>query len=273
MIIDYHVHLRGAVETDEGPLEHTSEAVERYVEAAAHAGVDEVGFTEHLYYFREFASLLSHPYYVERLRHDLDSYCDVVLEAKERGLPVKLGLEVDYLEGREEELAAVLEPYPWDYLLGSVHLLDGEGVWEDEIWARLPPGDIWRRYFAALGALARSGLVDVVAHPDYIKARGERPSSDEIEPLYAAAADAIASAGVAAEVSTLGLRRVGELYPATSFLDAFGARHVPVTIASDAHAAQNVGRDFDAAVAALREAGYDTVTVFDARTPRPEPLG
>jgi hypothetical protein len=99
VIVDYHVHLRGATETDEGPLEHTLEAIERYVEAAGRAGVDEVGFTEHFYYFREFGALLSHPYYVARLGHQLDSYCRVILEAKVRGLPVKLGLEVDYLAG------------------------------------------------------------------------------------------------------------------------------------------------------------------------------
>ena len=273
MIVDYHVHLRGATETDEGPLEHTLEAIERYVEAAGRAGVDEVGFTEHFYYFREFGALLSHPYYVARLGHQLDSYCRVILEAKERGLPVKLGLEVDYLEGREGELAAVLEPYPWDYLLGSVHLLEREGIWEEEIWARLPAAEIWKRYFAALATLAQSGLVDVIAHPDYIKARGPRPPADDIEPLYDEAAQAVAAAGVAAEVSTLGLQTVGELYPARELLEAFAARDVPTTVASDAHASQNVGRDFDAARTALRSAGYNTVTVFDARTSRQEPLG
>jgi histidinol-phosphatase (PHP family) len=273
VIVDYHVHLRGPTETDEGPLEHTLDAIERYVEAAGRAGVDEVGFTEHLYHFREFGALLSHPYYVARLGHDLDSYCSVVLDAKERGLPVKLGLEVDHLEGREDELAGVLEPYPWDYLLGSVHLLEGEGIWEQEIWARLPPGDVWERYFAALATLARSGLVDVIAHPDYIKARGPRPPAGQLEPLYDEAAQAVAAAGIAAEVSTLGLQTVGELYPAQAFVDAFAARGVPATVASDAHAAQNVGRDFDAARAALRAAGYDTITVFDARAARQEPLG
>ena len=273
MIVDYHVHLRGAVETEEGPLEHTVEAVERYVEAAARAGVDEVGFTEHLYYFREFGELLSHPYYVARLGHGLDSYCDAVLAAKERGLPVKLGLEVDYLEGSEAELATILEPYPWDYLLGSVHLLDGDGIWEGEIWARLPADEIWRRYFEALGELAQGRLVDVLAHPDYIKARGPRPPADDVQPLYERAVDAIVAAGVAAEVSTLGLQRVGELYPAQPFLEALAERRVPVTIASDAHASQTVGRDFDVAVAALRAAGYETVSVFDARTSRQEPLG
>ncbi|MBW3592919.1 MAG: PHP domain-containing protein, partial [Actinobacteria bacterium] len=150
MIVDYHMHLRAKVEGDEGPLEHTLDAVEHYVEAAARAGVDEIGFTEHVYYFREFASLFAHPYYVERVAHDLDSYCDVVLEAKRQGLPVKLGLEVDWLPRYEESLAAILEPYPWDYLLGSVHHVDGAGIWIEDDWREADPDEDWRRYFAAL---------------------------------------------------------------------------------------------------------------------------
>jgi histidinol-phosphatase (PHP family) len=48
---------------------------------------------------------------------------------------------------------------------------------------------------------------------------------------------------------------------------------LPITLASDAHVPQNVGRDLDRAIAHAREAGYDTVTVFDGRRPRQEPLG
>ena len=274
MIVDYHVHLRGAPDGDEGPPEHTVEAIERFVEAADRAGVDEVGFTEHVYYFRDFAALLAHPYYVARVAHDLETYCDVVGEATRRGLPVKLGLEVDYFPEREEELAAALAPYPWDYLLGSVHIVGGEGVWEEPIWATASAEDIWRRYFAGLAAHARSGIVDVLAHPDYVKVLGHRPSPEVADELYAAAAEAISEAGVAVEVSTRALRGPNEeLYPGPRFLDVLARHRVPVTTASDAHAAHVVGRDFETALAALARAGYDTVTVFEQREPRQEPLG
>ena len=273
MIVDYHVHLRGAPDGDEGPIEHSLEAIERYVETAERAGVDEIGFTEHVYYFREFAALLAHPYYVARVAHDLETYCATVEEAKRQGFPVKLGLEVDYFPERESELEEALAPYPWDYLLGSVHIVDGEGIWEDPIWGRLPVEDIWRRYFDAVVAHARSGIVDVLAHPDYVKVLGHRPDASVVDELYETAAEAIHDAGVAIEVSTRALQgRSGELYPAPAFLAALARNEVPVTTASDAHAAHVVGRDFDRALAAVHDAGYETVTVFDRREARQEPL-
>jgi histidinol-phosphatase (PHP family) len=85
---------------------------------------------------------------------------------------------------------------------------------------------------------------------------------------------AIEASGVAVEVSTAGLRkRVGELYPAPDFLQACRERGVDVTLASDAHVDRDVGRDFGRALELLDEAGYETVTVFDRRARRQDPLG
>jgi histidinol-phosphatase (PHP family) len=76
---------------------------------------------------------------------------------------------------------------------------------------------------------------------------------------------------VALELSTAGLHKhVGELYPDLGFLTA---NPLPITLASDAHVPANVGRDYDQALALARAAGYETVTVFDGRVPRQEPLG
>jgi histidinol-phosphatase (PHP family) len=275
MIVDYHMHLRGRSNDHEGPIEHTAEVVERYVEAARERGVDEIGFTEHLYYFHQFDSLVEHPYQRAKIAHDLQAYVDAVLEAKRRGLPVKLGLEVDYFPGREAELAEILAPYPWDYLLGSVHILEGEAIdMERGLWTRLPVEEVWRRYFVHLRALARSGVVDVLAHPDLVKIFDRRPHAEEAELLREETVDAIDATGVAVEVSTAGLRRrVGEIYPSPDWLDACRGRGVGITLASDAHEADDVGRDFDRALELLDEAGYETVTVFDARQARQEPLG
>lgn len=276
MIVDYHMHLRGERANDhEGQIDHRPEIAERFVERALERGVDEIGFTEHLYYFRQFDRMVEHPYQRSRIGYDLDVYVDAVLEAKRRGLPVKLGLEVDYFPGHEAEMAEILAQYPWDFLLGSVHILDGEEVdREPGIWGRLPVEEVWRRYFAEVRDLARSGLVDVLAHPDLIKIFGRRPDAEAVTAYHEETLGAISEAGIAIEVSTAGLRkRVGELYPDPDFLVGARERGIGITIASDAHFSDDVGRDFDSALELLRGAGYETVTVFDARHARQEPLG
>jgi histidinol-phosphatase (PHP family) len=277
MIVDYHMHLRGPADGREGPVELTAEAVERFVAQAGERGVDEIAFTEHMYYFRQAEPFLTHPYHRGRVGHDLDDYCTAVLEAKRRGLPVKLSLELEWIPGREGELEELLQPYPWDFLLGSVHLVDGKAVdmeSDSGLWDRLPVEEVWRRYFTELAALARSGLADVLAHPDLVKIFGRRPAAEVVEAHYDRAATVFADAGVAVEVSTAGLRKpVGELYPDLGLLTLCRERGVGATLASDAHVDRDVGLDFEAGLDHLRSAGYETVTVFDGRVGRQESLG
>ena len=266
MIVDYHMHLR---DEREG-VAHDAHSVEPFVEAAHDAGVDEIGFTEHAYYFTQLRTLWSVPYQVERCVYDLDAYVGAVLQARERGLPVKLGLELDYVPGREDETRALLAPYPWDYLLGSVHFVDGLGIdGAPRLADAVGVEEMWRRYFEMLTRAAGSGLFDSLSHPDLAKVFGDRLEYD-----YTDISDAIAESGVAVEVSTAGLRKpVGELYPHPDFLGACRERGVPVTTGSDAHVPSLVGRDFDRARELLRSAGYETITVFDRRQSRQEPIG
>jgi histidinol-phosphatase (PHP family) len=251
------------------------EAIEPFVEIARSRGVDQIGFAEHVYYFRQTRSVWSLPYQTERCVYDLDAYVDAVCEAKRRGLPVKLGLEVDWWPPRNHELAELLAPYPWDYLLGSVHWLGGLAVdQEPGVWAERSVEDVWRWYVDELSAAARSRLFDVLSHPDLVKIFGRRPEPGLVEELHASLADCVAQAGVAVEVSSAGLRkRVGELYPAPALLRAFRERGVPITTACDAHVPEHVGLDLDRAVAHARAAGYETVTTFVGRTRVQEPLG
>lgn len=264
MIVDYHMHLRAPDES----IDHTVDAVERFVEVARARGIDEIGFTEHVYYFEETLPLWSVPYHLQRCRYPLDDYVDAVLEAKRRGMPVKLGLEVDYEPDREEETQEILAPYPWDYLIGSIHFIDGSGIdGEPSLVGEVGVEAAWRLYYETLGRAAASGLFDTLAHPDLVKMRGPELPWD-----WSAVAEALD--GVRLEVSSAGLHKPhGKLYPNDELLRRAKERAVEITLASDAHIPQNVGRDLDRAIEHAKAAGYDTVTVFEARQARQEPLG
>jgi len=266
LIVDYHMHLRNGREE----IAHDTWSVEPFVDAARGAGVDEIGFAEHVYYFRQTRPLWHVPYQTERCVYDIEPYVEAILAAKDRGLPVKLGLEVDYQPGREEETGALLEPYPWDYLLGSIHFIGDHGVdGEPKLIDAIGVEEAWQRYFDVLARAARSGLFDSLSHPDLVKIFGDRVEAFDYEPI----AEAIAESGVAVEVSTAGLRKpVRELYPDPRFLAACRERDVAVTMASDAHSPDAVGSDFDRARELLRSVGYDTITVFERRHGRQVPF-
>jgi histidinol-phosphatase (PHP family) len=275
VIVDYHMHLRRGLVGKSEEVDHTPAAVGPYLETAAARGVDEIGFTEHVYYFRQTREIWVNEYEQQRCVHDLDLYCDTILDAKRQGLPVKLGLEVDYVGERQERLAELIGGYPWDFLLGSVHYIGKLAIdQEPGIWADKSVEEAWRRYVAALTELAGSRHVDVLAHPDLPKIFSRRPEPAVLAELHAEIAETASRVGVALEISTAGLRKpVGELYPDPPLLRACVERGVPITLASDAHLPRDVGLDLDQAVALARESGCETVTVFEDGQARQEPLG
>ena len=122
-------------------------------------------------------------YWTEHCHADLDVYVEAVLEAKAAGLPVVLGLEVDYYAGRMDKVRSLLEGYPFDVLLGSVHWV---GAWlfdvlessvaQDE-WDHRTVEGAWDQYVRALEELAASEAVDVLAHPDLCKVAARWPAA------------------------------------------------------------------------------------------------
>jgi histidinol-phosphatase (PHP family) len=138
------------------------------------------------------------------------------------------------------------------------------------------PDRVWRRYFETIAESARSGLYDIVAHPDLVKVWGsERPRPDgDLRRFYEPAVEAFAEAGVAVEVSTAGWRKpVGELYPAPAFLEMAVEAGCPLALSSDAHVPDELGYRYEDALELLDRLGVGELCVFDARERRLEPIG
>ena len=154
MLTDYHLHLRP--DEDGTPPERyfTAENVERYLTAAAAAGIAELGVSEHVYRFHQALELWRHPFWEEQARDDLDAYCEFV-----RATPLRLGIECDFVPGAEDRTASLLEAREFDYVVGSVHFVGEEAVDHEgfDVWEKGgDPDEVWRRYFEALAACARS---------------------------------------------------------------------------------------------------------------------
>ena len=284
-MLDYHLHLW---EHGPRPLEATLEQVAAYCAQAQARGVTEIALTEHLFRFRQADAVLRgwwdddpNPalragmlkFWDEELGADLDRYVEAVLAAKAEGLPVVLGLEVDFYRDRMHDVAAILDGYPFDVLLGSVHLV---GAWgfdnlDDPAfcaeWDVRTVDSVWDAYTTDLEELADSRVCDVLAHPDLCKLTGRVPAvPDE---FYDRMAEAAARTGMAAELNTNGLTKpIAEAYPAPPLLDRFNKAGVPVTTATDAHQLERVGERGADVRALLAAAGYDALQAYAARTPR-----
>jgi histidinol-phosphatase (PHP family) len=277
MLTDYHLHLRPDEDGTTFERYFTAENVERYRAAAEAAGIEELGVSEHVYRFRQALDLWTHPLWLENGEDDLDAYCEFV-----RSTSLRLGVECDYVPGAEERTAAMLEARDFDYVVGSVHFIgegdaavdhDGFDVWEAP---DASPEEIWTRYFEHFDRCARSGLFDILAHPDLVKVWGHgrpRPEGD-LRRFYEPAVEAIVAGGAAVELSTAGLRKpVGEVYPARAFAELLVEAGVPFALSSDAHLPEQVGFGYDQGIAFLDELGVGEIAVFEGRRRRLEPLG
>ncbi|HSI81908.1 MAG TPA: histidinol-phosphatase [Solirubrobacterales bacterium] len=274
MLTDYHVHLRPD-DADATPERYfTSETVDRYLEAARAANVEELGVSEHIHRFTEALEVWDHPFWQESATDDLGAYCEFVAST-----PLRLGIEMDFVHGREDRIASLLDRHEWDYVVGSVHFV-GDGAVDFRIfdaWEGNPePERVWRRYFELLAEAARSGLYDILAHPDLIKYWGDddrRPRGD-LRFFYEPAIEAIAESGVTVEISTAGLRKpVGELYPADAFVEMCIDAGAAFALSSDAHLPEHIGWEYESTVDRMRGWGIDRVAVFEGRVRRLEELG
>jgi histidinol-phosphatase (PHP family) len=275
--IDSHVHLQ-----PHGQRPPVNRArLDEYVAAATANGIEGFAVTEHLFRFHEaydllmgwwdrdpnpaLARMVEH-YWQDHVNLRLPEYVELVEEGKKDGLPIVLGLEMDWIPGKVEELRLLLAPYAWDIVLGSVHWIGAFGFDDAAFlreWERRDADQVFREYAGLIGELADSGLADVLAHPDLPKLFGHQPTNRGW--FHQALVAAATRGGCAVEINTNGLNKAGGIYPDVELLRAARAAGLPVTLASDAHTPDRVGADFVVAAAHAKSAGYEEFCFYRAR--------
>ena len=275
MLTDYHVHLRPDEDDTPAADWFTPANAERYREAATERGIAELGVSEHIHRFVQALDVWTHPWWRKWAHDDIDEYCAFVRDRTD----LKLGIEADFMAGREDRMATLLDAREWDYVVGSVHFVRNEAVdmrgSEWDVWRDGDPEKVWARYFETLGEAARTGMFDILAHPDLVKVwGGGAPVPDgDLRRFYERAMDGIADSDVAIEVSTAGLRKpVREIYPARAFLEMCLEAGRPVALSSDAHLPEHLGHGYDRAVDWLGKIGVTELAVFEGRERRLEPI-
>jgi histidinol-phosphatase (PHP family) len=209
---------------------------------------------------------------------DLPAYVDAVLALRNRfreRIEVRLGIEADYYPGTLGEVERMLEAHPFDYVIGSVHIL-GDWIFDDprqeERYDDVDIDEFYVAYLEAEKEMVATGLYDIVGHADLVK-KFDRRASIDLTPYYRDLLSEMKRMGVCFEVNTAGLRwPVGEIYPEPDFVRLGAETGVPVTLGSDSHCPEDVGRDFDLALELLRDSGYREAATFKNRKSTLVPL-
>lgn len=253
MLLDYHIHT----DMSDGKRAH-----QEYVDEAVKRGLDELGFSDH-FMFKDRPWVMSQeelPVYVGRIESLRDEY----------DIPIRTGLEIDYIEadvGKTDAMLKQLRP-DLDYAIGSVHHLDGWDIThraQSYKWKEADVEPTYDKYYRLLRGLADSGLFDIVGHFDVAKRFGYLTSKDPAETL-AETVDAVRRSGMCVEINTSGIdHRCAEMYPARRILEMLYEADVEITLGSDAHHPDQVGQSFDAAVELAKDVGYGSVTRFEKR--------
>jgi len=271
-MIDYHIHTSHSVDA-EG-------SIKGYCEQAVKTGLKEICFTNHCELDRmRDDNLIRFNTDVEPITHNnLLKLQEEIFQAKEHykkfGLAVKFGLEVGYYEGIESRLKEITEGLELDFLLGSIHCLDHiciDSSKEHEIYfSRHPVQELLVKYFQEVEKLVNSGLFDSIGHLDVYKKYGIKYYGEEIrtvqDDILRKLFKLMKEKNIALEINTAGLRRINEFYPSPSIMKmAYDAGIKLLTVGSDAHKVEDLGKDIDKAVAYAKSFGFDTLVRFEKR--------
>lgn len=188
------------------------------------------------------------------------------IAAKKFDLPIRCGLECDWLPGCAAWINHLRSLHDWDYLIGSVHYLGDSWDFDNPKWlgkwAQLDLTETWQSYFNAYAKMAESQLFEILGHPDLIKKFGYIPDTELVQ-FYDPAIEAIAKSGACIELNTAGWHKpCKEAYPSEQFLQKARAADIPLVVSSDAHAPSHVGRDFKRALSLLKSVGYTETQTF-----------
>lgn len=282
MKIDYHMHFEYG--------SYDLAWVQGFFDHARDRGIAEIGISEHSHTFIEFKDL----YYEElilddspvgryqqqwltknKFRYSLDDYVAFINLLKEQGYPVKLGIEVCNFSN-QVRVREILEKYSFDYIIGSVHFLNGWGYDFSDIkfvWNQHSLRDIYEWYTQSVLQLSKAGLYDILGHPFNIRLFKNFPDFD-VQPFLNRVAQALQQANMAIDINTGTLYRypVAEISPYPDFMKTAQHYGLPIILSSDAHQPEDCGRYIDKAAEYAKTYGYDEVLVFTQRKALPHKL-
>ena len=272
-LYDQHLHSNHSVDSKADPSDN--------VRAAIASGLAGLTFTEHFD---------THPSDWKTCTYDESAYAATIARLRSEfgdAIFIGRGIEVCYQPDRMPFILKFLTRHRFDMVILSVHYFADAPLHKRNSWSDLNVHQGTKRYLETVLNAARyceqlhatAGRVfDVLGHLDLVKRYTQRFFGTHDVSSFGDLIDDILSACLEAdltpELNTSTLRQgLTEPMPALGTIRRYVALGgTTVSLGSDAHRSQDIGAGFDDALSILRQAGVDTLAVFEQRTIRRIPL-
>lgn len=258
---DYHMHTSFSLDSEAEP--------ESMIQGAIQKGLKRICITDHedhgyIYEGNEFT--FSVPDYFDTLEKLKEKYRDQI--------DIRIGVEIGLQPDLGSYYHEYVNSYPFDFVIGSQHLVGGEDPYEPEFFERRSDKEAYREAFVEmLLDIKATSDFDVLGHLDYVvryginqeKEYSYREFSDEIDDVL----KYLIEHGKGIELNTAGLKYgLPFAHPCPDVLKRYRELGGEIiTIGSDAHKPEHLAYDFHRVKYILEDAGFKYYTEFLKRKP------
>lgn len=244
---------------------HATGSMDEYIAKAIDLGIDIYGFSCH-------SPMDFDPNYRMKLE-ELPLYCQMLENIQKKykdKIQILLGLEVDFIDSREDLIKKEIFQYPFDYLIGSVHFLDEWGFDNPEFigeYAKRNMQECWEKYLYSIKKMAQTGLFQIVGHFDLLKIFGYSPTQKSHQYIQKTL-EIIKKHEMVLEINASGLRKpIQEQYPSIEILTMAKKIGIQITFGSDSHSVEQVGFGYEKCLKIAKETGYFQAVYFKNKMP------
>lgn len=253
------------------------DSAEEMVDKAIDLGFSQLGISDHLIVHKNIKQSPSWPIMISRsndhvykkdfksILPEYQKHCEELRSLSLRkNFKIFVGFEVDFFtyDGWLEEFKEFLQQLDYDYIISGNHFLfndNCETIYNidkrlSSIIDKPKIQKLISNHFKTIEKSAKSGLFKFIAHLDYVRKMGtEFCAENDFTEDKLAIAQTLKNYNIATEISTKGLRKIGDFYPSEWLLKELAKNSVQIVISDDAHRIDELGFDFDLAEKKLKE--------------------